>query len=197
MHRTWRRVEFLPSPTALRLLSVSSTDDGVVVEAAGQDSARCPACGRRSRARHSRYTRTLKDLAAQGAAVTLRLRVSRWRCRHARCETQVFTERLAEVCGRHARHARRLARANATHIIVISDGLDDGSPRPDAPGSAGAGDRGGASDMKGSACAIPSSSYQAQRHLLASTARIAVGSRPSPLSGFLRHNVYSTDNLLN
>jgi hypothetical protein len=29
------------------------------------------------------------------------LQVSRWRCRRAQCDTQVFTERLAEVCGRH------------------------------------------------------------------------------------------------
>jgi transposase len=99
----------------LRLLRVTRTDDGVLVEAAGQDSARCPACGRRSRARHSRYTRTLKDLAAQGAAVTLRLQVSRWRCRRAQCDTQVFTERLAEVCGRHARQTRRLG--DILHLV--------------------------------------------------------------------------------
>jgi transposase len=93
---------------ALRLLSVSRTDDGVLVEAQGQDSARCPSCRRRSRARHSRYTRTLENLAAQGAAVTLRLHVSRWRCRWAQCDTQVVTEGVAEVCGRHARRTHRL-----------------------------------------------------------------------------------------
>ena len=115
MPRSWRQVEFLPSPTALRLLSVSRTDDGVLVEAKGQDSARCPTCRRRSRARHSRYTRTLKDLAAQGAAVTLRLHVRRWRCRWAPCDTQVFTERLAGVCGRHARRTHRLG--DVIHLV--------------------------------------------------------------------------------
>ena len=47
----------------MRLVGVSMTAAGVSVEAEGQSSARCPACGRRSRARHSRYWRTLKDLA--------------------------------------------------------------------------------------------------------------------------------------
>jgi hypothetical protein len=77
------------------------------VEAEGQSSARCPACGRRSEARHSRYWRTLKDLAVHGRTVTLRIHVSRWRCRHARCTTQVFTERLPAVCVPHARHTQR------------------------------------------------------------------------------------------
>lgn len=107
MPRPWNQQEFLPSTTTLRLLSVSRIDDRVLVEAEGQDSARCPRCGRQSRARHSRYTRTLKDLAAQGTSVTLRLHVSRWRCRHAACETQVFTERVADVCERSARHTGR------------------------------------------------------------------------------------------
>jgi transposase len=120
MPRSWRQVEFLPILTALRLLSVSSTDAGVLVEAAGQDSARCPTCGRQSRARHSRYTRTLKDLSTQGATVTLRLHVSRWRCRRAECDTQVFTERLAEVCGRHARHTRRLG--DVIHLVGYAMG---------------------------------------------------------------------------
>jgi hypothetical protein len=109
MGRAWRTDELLPSTAALRLLSVSATEAGVSVEAEGQSSAPCPACGRLSRARHSRYWRTLKDLAVQGQAVTLRLHVSRWRCRQARCATQVFTERLPGVCVPHGRHTQRFA----------------------------------------------------------------------------------------
>src|SRR3954453_14455543 len=134
MHRTWRQAEFLPSTTALRLLSVARTDGGVLVEGGGQDSARCPACGRRSRARHSRYTRTLKDVAAQGTAVTLRLHVSRWRCRSARCETHVFTERLAEVCRRHARHTRRLG--DVIHLVGYALGGRGGEQLLDRLGMA-------------------------------------------------------------
>jgi zinc-finger of transposase IS204/IS1001/IS1096/IS1165 len=114
MRRSWQKDTFLPSTTALRLLSVSRTDDGVLVEAQGQPSARCPSCRRRSRARHSRYSRTLKDLAAQGESVTLRVHVSRWRCQNPRCDMQVFTERLAGVCAPHARHTGRFAVASAS-----------------------------------------------------------------------------------
>ena len=109
MARPWRIDEFLRSTKALRLLSVSTTETGVVVEAEGLISARCPTCGRLSHARHSRYWRVLKDLAAQGQSVTLRLHVSRWRCRLTRCATQVFTERLAGICVPHARHTCRFA----------------------------------------------------------------------------------------
>ena len=109
MSRPWRTNDLLPSPTTLRLLGVSMTAAGVSVEAEGQSSARCPACGRRSQARHSRYWRTLKDLAVHGRTVTLRIHVSRWRCRRSRCSTQVFTERLPGVCVPHARRTRRFA----------------------------------------------------------------------------------------
>jgi hypothetical protein len=116
MGQVWRTDKLLPSTTALRFLSVSATAAGVSVEAEGQSSsARCPACGRLSRARHSRYWRTLKDLAVQGQAVILRIHVSRWRCLQARCATQVFTERLPGVCVPHARHTRRFA--DIIHLV--------------------------------------------------------------------------------
>jgi outer membrane receptor protein involved in Fe transport len=70
MGRPWRTDKFLPSTTALRLLSVSTTEAGVLVEAEGQSSAQRPSCGRRSHARHGRYWRTLKDLALQGQSLT-------------------------------------------------------------------------------------------------------------------------------
>ena len=67
----------MPGTGALTLRSVTTGDDGVRVEAEGQVSSQCPACGRRSKARHSRYWRTLHDIAAQGQSVTVRMRVSR------------------------------------------------------------------------------------------------------------------------
>ena len=78
--RSWSAREWLPKAATLTLIGVATTPVGVVVEADGPSSARCPACRQRSRSRHSRYWRTLKDLAAQGRAVTLRVHVSRWRC---------------------------------------------------------------------------------------------------------------------
>jgi hypothetical protein len=75
MSRPWRTNKFLPSTTTLRLLSVSTTEAGVLVEAEGQSSAPCPSCGRRSHARHSHYWRTLKDLALQGQPFQFRTRL--------------------------------------------------------------------------------------------------------------------------
>jgi hypothetical protein len=63
------------------LLGVATTTDGVIVEAEGPGSVRCPSCRHQSVARHSRYWRTIKDLAAYGQAVILGVRVGRWRRR--------------------------------------------------------------------------------------------------------------------
>src|ERR1700675_3555967 len=97
MKRSWSVREWLPKAATLTLIGVTTTPEGVGVEADGPSSARCPACGRWSHSRHSRYWRTLKDLAAQGRAVTLRVHVSRWRCGQRHCDTVLFADRLAGV----------------------------------------------------------------------------------------------------
>jgi hypothetical protein len=85
------------------------------VEADGPSSARCPACCRRSHARHSRYWRTLKDLAAQGRSVTLRVHVSRWRCGHRPCETAIFADRLTGVSAPRVQHTHRFGAVG--HLV--------------------------------------------------------------------------------
>jgi transposase len=102
---TWRNI--LPSGTPLTLRVIVTTQDGLIVEADGQSCGRCPGCRRPSAARHSRYWRTMKDLAAHGQSVTLRVRVSRWRCRNPRCETAIFAERLPGVAAPRAQHTHR------------------------------------------------------------------------------------------
>ena len=69
---------------------VTTTPGGVVVEADGPATARCPTCGRPSRGRHSRYWRAQKDLAASGRSVTLRVHVTRWPCRRLPEDTKVI-----------------------------------------------------------------------------------------------------------
>jgi transposase len=91
----------------LTLRAIVTTEDGLTVEADGHSSAVCPSCHRRSSARHSRYWCTLRDLAAHGQPVTLRLRVSRWRCQNARCETAIFAERLPGVATPRVRRTER------------------------------------------------------------------------------------------
>src|SRR6516165_6183920 len=73
--------ELLPNLYNLAVRSVVATEKGWMVEAEGQRSAICPSCGVASHSRHSRYWRQVKDLALQGTAVTLKLRMGRWRCR--------------------------------------------------------------------------------------------------------------------
>lgn len=97
MEQAWSSREWLPKTNTLTLIGVTTTSAQVVVEADGPSSAACPACGQRSRARHSRYWRTLKDLPAQARAVTLRVRVTRWRCRNRRCTRGIFADRLVGV----------------------------------------------------------------------------------------------------
>jgi pimeloyl-ACP methyl ester carboxylesterase len=69
---------------------------------------RSTSCERASTARHSRYWRTLNDLTAHGQSVTLRVRVSRWRCRNPECATAVFGERLPAVAAPRRQHTHRL-----------------------------------------------------------------------------------------
>jgi transposase len=58
------------------------------------------------------YWRTVKDLAAQGRSVTLRVRVTRWRCADRRCETAIFADRLTGVS------APRVQRTNRFGAVV-------------------------------------------------------------------------------
>jgi zinc-finger of transposase IS204/IS1001/IS1096/IS1165 len=115
MKRSWSAREWLPKAATLTLIGVTTTPEGVVVEADGPSSARCPACRRRSHSRHSRYWRTLKDLAAQGRSVTLRVHVSRWRCGHRRCETAIFADRLSGVSASRAQHTQRFGAVG--HLV--------------------------------------------------------------------------------
>jgi hypothetical protein len=63
----------------------------------GLDHGTCPVCGLQSISRHSSYRWTLQDLSAQGKPVSVRARLTRWRCRNDRCERRIFAERLPEL----------------------------------------------------------------------------------------------------
>jgi transposase len=107
--------ELLPPSSLLTLTTLERNDDGWTVRAEGPDHAHCPRCRQVSTARHSRYVRTLKDLPALGAAVSLRLCVGRWRCRHPGCAVRFFTGALpgvAEV------HGRRTSRADVMTDLI-------------------------------------------------------------------------------
>jgi transposase len=108
MKRAWTPADILRSGGSLTLLSVATTTDGVIVEAEGPASARCPSGRHESVARHSRCWRTIKDLPAHGHAVTLRVRVGRWRCHNASCARSIFADRLGGVAAPRVQHTDRL-----------------------------------------------------------------------------------------
>src|SRR4051812_4483093 len=88
--------ELLPA-SLLTFTTLERTEAGLTVIADGAAQARCPRCQQCSTSRHSRYVRTLKDLPALAAAVSLRLRVGRWRCRQPGCVVGLFTSTVPGV----------------------------------------------------------------------------------------------------
>lgn len=103
------KTKWSPGP-GIKVLGVALTDDDSwVVSAAGPAFGICPDCGRRSRNRHGWSNRSLQDLPVQGKTVTVKLRLSRWRCTHQKCERQTFTDRLPTIASPYARRTRRVA----------------------------------------------------------------------------------------
>ncbi|MCB8883124.1 hypothetical protein ACELLULO517_22940 [Acidisoma cellulosilytica] len=61
------------------------------------------ACDARSSHRHGGCVRNLRDLPAQGAAVTLRVRMARWRCLNSDCAQMTFGDRLPQMMTPYSR----------------------------------------------------------------------------------------------
>jgi hypothetical protein len=96
--------DLLPPSPLLRLTDVQNRGPNWVVMADGPAQGACPTCRGVSTSRHSAYVRTLKDLPAVGAIVSLRIRVSRWRCVAAPCAVRFFADRLPGGGGPRAPH---------------------------------------------------------------------------------------------
>ena len=107
--------ELLPRSSLLSLTEVQQSGADWIVRADGPSHAACPGCGRVSRSRHSAYTRTLKDLPALGATVSLRIRVTRWRCAAPACAVRFFVDRLPRVA---EFRGRRTCRANVVARLI-------------------------------------------------------------------------------
>lgn len=70
----------------------------------------CPDCGTRSKTRHGWRHRGLQDFPAHGAAVTLKLRVCKWRCGSPDCRRHTFSDEIQAVAMPHARRTLRAAQ---------------------------------------------------------------------------------------
>ncbi|SEE70085.1 Transposase [Rhizobiales bacterium GAS191] len=103
-----KSASWAPAPN-LKVLAVERNETDWTVSVNGRNHARCPLCGIRSISRHSSYRRTLHDLPAQGTPVTVRARLTRWRCRNDQCERRIFGERLPRLAAPFARRTARLA----------------------------------------------------------------------------------------
>lgn len=57
---------------------------------------------------HSRYVRTIADVAFGERCLVLKLRVRKWICREVSCSQHIFAERFPEVVQRYARMTDRL-----------------------------------------------------------------------------------------
>jgi transposase len=66
-------------------------------------TASCPRCGSASARVHSRYRRSLADLAIAGRMVEIVVRARRWRCPDLECPAVTFAEQIDGLTGRHTR----------------------------------------------------------------------------------------------
>lgn len=96
------------SGPAIRVINADHTEDAWRITAIGQQSGVCPGCGDRSTNRHSWYLRGFQDLPSQGAAVTLKVQMSRWRCGNAECEKLTFSEQMPDIAAPLARRTCRV-----------------------------------------------------------------------------------------
>jgi transposase len=71
----------------------------------------CPLCGMSARRIHSRYHRTVADVACGGRQVRLLLTVRKFFCDAPECARKIFTERLGPFLEPWARMTTRLAQA--------------------------------------------------------------------------------------
>jgi transposase len=118
---------FLPD-RSLACEAVEQRGDEVTLRLATTGAtAPCPVCGAPSARVHSRYERTLGDLAWGGRPVRLRVRARRFVCRAAACPRRVFAERLGQVAPVHARRCGR--RVEVEHAVGVALGGAAGARR--------------------------------------------------------------------
>jgi transposase len=99
-------------------------DQAIIVSLhAVSSTAACPQCGTAGSRVHSRYERTIVDLAFGGRSLTLKLLVRKWICPEALCSQHIFAERFPEVVQRYARMTDRLIKALQS-IGVLTNGAD-------------------------------------------------------------------------
>ena len=87
----------------IRVLTAERIGGQWLISGVAGGSGVCPDCRKRSTRRYGWHERHLQDLPAQGAPVTVKLRLQRWQCQNGACTRKTFTAQLPEVAAPRAR----------------------------------------------------------------------------------------------
>jgi len=102
---------FLPLPATLSIDLVEHEGQTLLVHLhATTQIAPCPRCGRPGSRVHSRYSRTVADLACGGQRLVLKLTGRKWVCSEASCAQRIFAERFPGFLQSYARMTERRRR---------------------------------------------------------------------------------------
>ncbi len=113
---------FCPALKDVDVLDVEDLGDTVLIAArTAATEAPCPECGLLSTRVHSRYRRTVWDLATCGRPVKVELEVRRFFCREPPCDREIFAEQVDGLTQRHARRSNAL-RGLLTSIAIALAG---------------------------------------------------------------------------
>jgi hypothetical protein len=111
-------------PSTLSLDSIELHDQTIIVHLhATAPTAACPHCGTAGSRVHSRYERTIADVAFGRRCLVLKLLVRKWICPEASCSQCIFAERFPELVQRYARMTDRLIEALQA-VGVTTNGAD-------------------------------------------------------------------------
>jgi transposase len=92
---------------------------------ASSPTAACPQCGTTGSRVHSRYQRTIADVALGGRCLVLKLLVRKWLCPDASCPQRLFAERFPGVVQRYARMTDRLIET--LQAVGVTTNATDGA----------------------------------------------------------------------
>jgi transposase len=82
--------------------------------------ASCSTCSTPSRKVHSRYDRSLADLAVGGRRMEIRLRVRRWLCLSDDCPVRTFAEQVDGLSTKYARRTTPLRQALGDIALALA-----------------------------------------------------------------------------
>ena len=111
-------------PSTINIETIEVSEHTVLVHLyATLPTAPCPQCGTPGSRIHSRYQRTIADIAFGRRHLLLKLQVRKWICRESSCPQRIFAERFPGLIRRYARMTDRLVEALQS-VGVATNGAD-------------------------------------------------------------------------